>query len=150
LFKEAERQRAIGELFALAQWMTKRKKHDRAAEYYRQIVEELKEEGIPDVYNNWGAACLGLAQQKEGKDAEDLLKLAEEKFLKAESIKTGTGAYNLACVYAHRGNEDKCQEWLKVGERAETLPSREHAMADDDLKSVRDKDWFKKLRWKGE
>ena len=150
LFKEAERQRTISGYLALAELVSKRKKHDRAAEYYRLIVEELKEEDIPEVYNNWGAAYLALAQQKEEKDAEDLLKQAEEKFLKAESIKSGGGAYNLACVYAHRGNEDKCQEWLKVGEKAGTLPTREHAMADDDLKSVRDKDWFKMLRWKGE
>jgi len=103
-----------------------------------------------DVYNGWANALLYLAKLKGGNDAEDLLNQAEEKCLKAESLKTGTGAYNLACLYARRDNEDKCQEWLKVTEKAGTLPTREHAMADDDLKSVRDKDWFKQLRWKGE
>jgi len=191
---EFERQRKISELFNKGWKAGDAKDYETAADCYRQIVEEMKEENDVDVYNNWGAALsdlaeskkgkeaeklfkqaiekykkalelnpddsevydnwgdalLYLAQLKGGKDAEDLLKQAEEKCLKAESIKTGEGAYNLACVYARRGNEDKCQEWLKVGEKAGILDSREHAMANDDLKSFRDKDWFKKLRWKGE
>lgn len=131
------------------------KKGPQAEELFKQALEKYKKaiEIKPDYYfgyNNWGNTLFYLAKLKGGKDAEDLLKQAEEKCLKAESIKTGEGAYNLACVYAYRGDEDKCQELLKVGEKAETLTTREHAMADDDLKSVRDKDWFKKLRWKGE
>ncbi len=235
--KEAERQRKINELFNKAWKADEAKDYETAIDYYRQIVEELKEENDPDVYINWGSALASLAESKkgieaeellnqaiekykkaieikpdyvaydnwgsalgslavskkgkeaeellnqaiekfkkvielnpddsetynnwgnalshlaklkDGKDAEALLKQAEEKCLKAESLKTGTGAYNLACVYARRGNEEKCEEWLKVSEKAGRLPSREYAMADEDLKSVREKDWFEKLRWKGE
>ena len=135
--------------------LAERKKGKEAEELVKQAIGkhqkaiEIKPDYF-DAYNSWAYALLYLAKLKVGKDAEDLLKQAEEKLLKAESIKTGEGAYNLACVYARRGNEDKCQEWLKVGEKAGTLATRENAMADDDLKSVRDKDWFKKLRWKGE
>jgi tetratricopeptide (TPR) repeat protein len=135
--------------------LAKHKKGKEAEVLYNQAIEKCIKltEIKPDAwrgYNAWGAALLYLAKLKGGKDAEDILKQAEEKCLKAGSIKTGKGSYNLACLYAHRGNEDKCQEWLKVGEKAGALSPREHAMADDDLKSVRDKDWFKKLRWKGE
>ena len=192
--EQAEKERKISELFSKGVTAGGAKDYETAADCYRQIVEELKEENDPityynwgtalielakskkgteaekllnqaigkyqkaleknldfcDAYVGWGAALLYLAKLKGGKDAEDLLKQAEEKCLKAESIKTSEGAYNLACVYALRDNEDKCKEWLKVGEKAGTLEHRRYAIADDDFKSVRDKDWFKKLRWKGE
>jgi len=135
--------------------LAKSKKGKEAEKLYNQAIEKSKKaiEIKPDyflAYNGWGATLLYLAELKGGKAAEELRRQAEEKCLKAESIKTGEGAYNLACVYARRGNEGKCQEWLKAIEKAGTLPTREHAMADDDLKSVRNKNWFKKLRWKGE
>ena len=121
---------------------------NQAIEKYKKAIE-IKPDNFP-AYNSWSTALLVMAKLKGGKDAEELLKQAEEISLKAESQKTGEGAYNLACIYARRGNEGKCKEWLKVGEKAETLDTREHAKADDDLKSVRDKEWFKKLRWEGE
>lgn len=135
--------------------LAKSKKGKEAEELSNQAIEKCKKatEIDPDDYSgyyNWSNALLYLAQLKGGKDAEDLLKQAEEKCLKAESLKTGGGAYNLGCVYARRDNEEKCKGWLKVGEKAGTLTTREYSMSDEDLKSVRDKDWFKKLRWKGE
>ena len=119
-----------------------------ACEKHEKAIEIKPDDWV--AYNNWGAALIYLAKLKKGKEKENLLQQAEEKFLRAESMKTGISAYNLGCIYALRGNEEKCQEWLKVGEKAGTLPTREHAMGDDDLKSVWEEEWFKKLRWEGE
>jgi tetratricopeptide (TPR) repeat protein len=102
-----------------------------------------------EAYNNWGAAFLYLAKRKQGAEQKTLLEKAKEKCLKAESIKRGTGAYNLACANCLLGDEEECKKWLKVGEGEGTLATRKKAMEDEDLKGVRDKEWFKEIRWKG-
>ena len=117
----------------------------QAYEKYKKAVE-LKPSYF-EAWNNWGAALIHQSINKTGKDRKNLLSEAKEKCLKAESIKLGEGAYNLACVYARLGDEKQCQKWLKTGEKAGTLETREKAMAEPDLKSVRDKAWFKKIRW---
>jgi len=103
-----------------------------------------------EAYYGWGTALLDLAKRKEGDERKRLLEEAREKCLKAESIKRGAGAYNLACANCLLGDEDECRRWLKVGEEEKTLPTRGRAMKDEDLESVRNKEWFKALRWKGE
>ncbi len=128
---------------------------DEAEKRYQEACAKFqKATGIkPDLreaFNNWGIALLNWAKLKDGQEKEKLYQEAEDVLLKADEIKRGSGAYNLACLFALRKNEDKCREWLKAGEEAKTLPPREHAMKDEDLASVRDKDWFKAIRWKGE
>lgn len=103
-----------------------------------------------DSFNSWGTALLNWSRLKNAEEKEALYREAERVLLKAEEIKKGSGAYNLACLFTLRKNEDKCQEWLKVGEEAKTLLTREYAIEDDDLTSVREKPWFKAIRWKGE
>ena len=100
-----------------------------------------------EAYYNWGTALLELAKQKKDDVRRKLLEDAEEKLLKAESIKTGKSAYNLACLFALLGDETNCRKWLETGEKYGTLPPRSKAMADTDLASVREKDWFKAIRW---
>ncbi|MCJ7778440.1 MAG: tetratricopeptide repeat protein [Sedimentisphaerales bacterium] len=105
-----------------------------------------------EAYNNWGNAFLELAKLKKSTPERygNLLKQAEEKCLKAESLKKGSAAYNLACIYALRGDKGKCREWLLTGQEASMLPPRDHAMKDNDLASVRNEPWFKEIKWKGE
>lgn len=125
----------------------------KAEELYQNACEKfhIAAQINPDelnIFSSWGLSLIHLAKLKEEKEL--LYQEAEKVLLKAEEIKKGAGAYNLACIFALRGDKNKCQEWLKIGEEAGTLAPREHAMKDDDLALVRDKDWFKAIRWKDE
>ena len=108
----------------------------------------------PDFYwafINWSAALLGWAQLKKDKqEREALYQEAKDVLLNAETIKLGSGAFNLACVFALCGDENECQKWLKIGEKVSTLPIREHAMRNKAIADMREKPWFKAIRWKGE
>ena len=124
--------------FQLGRWQ-------EAIESYKQTIR-IKP-GDAEAYNVWGGSLGYLAQKKKGKIRQQLLAEEKEKCLKAESIKTGAGAYNLSCVYALQGDKDNCRKWLKVGEQAGTLTTRKHAMTDTDLECVHNEEWFKQIRW---
>jgi hypothetical protein len=85
------------------------------------------------------------AKTKTGAEADSLFAQAEEKLLAAEDLVTGSGDYNLACIAALRGQRDECRHWLQRSLAAGHLPSRQHLMADDDLRSVRHEPWFAEL-----
>lgn len=122
---------------------------EQACQKYEQAIRINSK--IPDAYNTWAGTILYWAQLKIGtSEYESLLKQAEEKALKADSLEKGSGAYNLACVYALRKNKEECKRWLLAGQEAETLPPRDQAMKDKDLDIVRDEAWFKEIKWKGE
>jgi len=118
----------------------------QAIEKYQKAIE-IKPD-YDNAYNSWGLALINLTKHKTGTQQEALFEESEEKLSKAESIKQGSGSYNLACMYALRGDKDKCKEWLEKSEQYGSLSTREHAVDDDDLKSVKDEEWFKQLRWK--
>jgi tetratricopeptide (TPR) repeat protein len=101
-----------------------------------------------EAFNNWGLTLV--YQAKIEGDNKLLLQQAETVFLKSEEIKKGHSAYNLACIYALLGDEEKCRQWLKLAESNDSLTSYKTATEDEDLASVRDNDWFKKLKWKDE
>lgn len=146
--EEAGKQRKLSELWAKEEKAYEKGRYEESGNYCHEIIT-IK----PDEYwawNNWGLSFLDLSKKKEGKEKEKFLQEAREKLLRAEQIKKGTGAYNLACIAAEENNEEECKEWLKTGEEAGTLQTREFAMKDDDLKAYWDKDWFKAIKWKGE
>ncbi len=133
--------------------LARKKEGNKAEQLFNQAIEKFAKtvaikQDDNDVYYNWGGVLLELWKVKGCKDKR-LLDEAKEKCLKAEGIKEGTGAYNLACAFALLGDEKNCKKWLGVGEKAGILPTHEHAMSDPDLESVREKDWFKKIKWAG-
>jgi tetratricopeptide (TPR) repeat protein len=122
---------------------------EQACQKYEQAIK-IKPD-MHEAYNNWGDTFTDWAQLKIGTpEYEVLLKQAEGKCLKAESLKKGAGAYNLACVYALRGDKEQCRKWLLVGQETGTLPTRSEAMKDSDLDIVKGEPWFKEIKWKGE
>ncbi|NVN98438.1 MAG: hypothetical protein HXX17_03870 [Geobacteraceae bacterium] len=63
----------------------------------------------------------------------------------SESIKYGSGAYNLACVYSLCRDMDTCKKWLTIASETDQLPPIKHMSTDTDLDNVRDAEWFKEI-----
>ena len=132
--------------------LARRKTGAESEELFRASFEKYQKavQIKPDyheAYSNWGKAILILEKSKDGENRGKLLDEAKQKCLKAESIKEGSGAYNLACASVLLGEETECRKWLETGERCGTLPTRGYVMSDADLESVRDKEWFKQIQW---
>jgi len=90
---------------------------------------EYREEGL----NN-----LGMALAATGKLDE-----AQSFYLEAENLVEGSAAYNLACLYAKRGDRTSAWKWLKAARDADQLPPLDEVRNDPDLVSLHDLDWFK-------
>jgi tetratricopeptide (TPR) repeat protein len=136
-------------LFDWAKIKGDEKLFEQACQKYEQAAKINPDE--PVVYKNWGNALANWAKLKiRTSEYESLLKQAEEKSLKAESLQKGSSAYNLACIYALGGNKEECRKWLLAGQEAGTLVTRDKTMEDKDLDSVRNEAWFKEIKWKGE
>jgi tetratricopeptide (TPR) repeat protein/NAD-dependent SIR2 family protein deacetylase len=126
------------------------KQGDEASRLFELAVEKYKAALAikPDFYealNGWGIALSDQAKNKQGNEAGKLFAQASEKFLQVESMAPGHSAYNLACLNALMGNETGCREWLEKSSKHGKLPTIQHILADSDLDSVRELDWFKKL-----
>jgi hypothetical protein len=105
---------------------------------------------MEEAYCNWGAGLGQQAKCKTGKQQQELFERAKIILLKVESIKPGSSSYNLACLSALQNQKDECRKWLKTGEKFGNLPTRKEAEKEEDLKSVRDEDWFKEIKWSSE
>jgi Tfp pilus assembly protein PilF len=114
-----------------------------ASEKYAEAVR-LKPD-MHEAFNNWGSMLAAQAQQHPGAERDALLDQAEDKLKRAEAVKQGSGAYNLACLAALRGQEGECRQWLETGRQAGALPDRAHLESDADLDPVRETDWFRDL-----
>jgi len=113
---------------------------------YTESIEKYAKaiEVNPDnitAYSNWGTVLLALARNR---DDDKLIDEARVKLETAEKINSDK-VYNLACVLARLGEEEKCKEKLFHCKEKNTLPSKEHLLEDVDLENVRELNWFKDL-----
>jgi tetratricopeptide (TPR) repeat protein len=89
-----------------------------------------------------GVAYMDLARIMEISADDELYDLAGEFFENAERIQRGSAAYNLACIYGLRGQEDACIEALELSKECGSLPAAEDILSDTDLAGVKDTQWF--------
>jgi hypothetical protein len=71
--------------------------------------------------------------------------LAEDFFEKACGIQKGSAVYNLACVYALRGDNDACLAALQTARDFGSLPDEQNVLQDEDMASVINAQWFKEF-----
>ena len=79
----------------------------------------------------------------------DLLQKAKQMLLALQGNAAGSGAYNLACVYALEGQTANAMQWLERSSAAGRLPKKSHLLKDSDLENLRNTPafiaWFAKL-----
>lgn len=120
----------------------------QACEKYEKAVAIKPEEHA--AWNNWGNAIFAQMSPRPHSNPIQVFDDVVDKYLHAESLKPGSSAYSLACVYGWLPDARKCRKWLEAAERAGTLQPLDKAMADPCFRSVRDKEWFKQIRWPDE
>ncbi len=97
--------------------LAKTKDGTEAEELYQQSFDKFRKatEIKPDkheAYYNWGTYLGNLAKTKDGTEAEEMYQQSFDKFHK--SIQFGGSCYNLACIYAHRKNEEQALHYLNL------------------------------------
>lgn len=97
--------------------------------------------------SNYGIVLMRKAVLEGNQARTKLLRQAKRKLEKAERIKKGVSTYYLACVCALKGEEEECRRWLTAAQGTQSMPSKEQAMEDEDLASVRDREWFQEIQW---
>ncbi len=95
----------------------------------------------PDAHealNSWGATLINQASTRDGDERLDLLSQAEGKLLQAETLRAGSAAYNLACLYGLRGDAGSAAGWLRKAKAANIrCPDCESIAKEIDFDAVR-------------
>lgn len=125
----------------------KTKSGDEAAGIYQDAIDKFAFCMLinPDYLGaaiNGGVAYMDLARLKKVKPDNPLYEKAKKQFEKANAIQAGTASYNLACVYALRGDKDACLKALENARDKVTLPEAGDILNDPDLAGVKEKEWF--------
>ena len=89
-----------------------------------------------------GVAFMELARISPEQGRASLYGFAKDFFEKANGIQKGSAAYNLACIYALRGEEELCLEALENAKQFGSLPEIANILADEDMSAFKQADWF--------
>lgn len=89
-----------------------------------------------------GVACMDLARARGVSIGDELYEMAKRQFEKANSIQAGSAAYNLACIYGLRGENESCLTELKMAKDKGSLPDKADIFSDPDMASVAKEKWF--------
>ena len=137
---------------ALAEWAKLKGDENHFEQACQKFEQAIKiNPNRPEVYDNWSGTLIHWSKLKIGTpEYETLLNQAEEKGLKAESLRKGSSAYRLAKIYARRNDKENCKKWILVSQEAGILPTRDEAMKDSYLDIVKNESWLKEIKWKGE
>lgn len=103
----------------------------------------------PAIHSTMGRCLLkrARARRQDAQTRQESIRAATQVLMRAESLRPGAGAYNLACLYAFTGDEAQCRHWLEVGQQQGVLPTQESASRDGYLRAMQDKPWFGEVRW---
>ncbi|MBP1681620.1 MAG: hypothetical protein H6Q35_1959 [Proteobacteria bacterium] len=121
--------------------------HDRAETLFTEAFDKFKQASLLNpkddkIFYNWGSALTTLAKISEHNRAEALFTEAFDKLNKA--IEMGASTYNLACLYAIRGNKDKALEVLEKSFKNKEIKTS-FVMDDEDWKHFKEDEDFLKL-----
>ena len=125
----------------------KTKTGDEAASLYQDAIDRfafclLINSNYVGAAINSGVAYMDFARLKEVAPDNDLDEKAKKQFERANSIQAGTASYNLACIYGLRGDKDECLKALELSRDKVTLPEQAEILADPDMATVVEQDWF--------
>ena len=122
----------------------KRTLYLQACESWEKTIE-ISSDYI-DAYRGGTEALMLLSRLEDNQqEKQTLFKRAEKLSVELNSVASGLGNYNLACIAALQNDTEGCHEWIKKSEEQGVLPDAIHLRSDEDLASVRDKEWFKNL-----
>ncbi len=92
-----------------------------------------------------GVVYMELARRQNVSPDDELYQQAEAFFIRAGKIQKGSAAYNLACIYALRGDKEACLEALKQAKESGSLPDEQDVMNDPDMAAVKNELWFQEF-----
>jgi tetratricopeptide (TPR) repeat protein len=99
------------------------------------------------LFLEWGNTHLLHAMKTTWTSRKKHLDEAHEYFMKAQQMRDNSACFNIACYFAVRGDKKKCRIWLEKAEKLGELSSDQSFMKLVCLATVRNEDWFKKLKW---
>jgi tetratricopeptide (TPR) repeat protein len=115
---------------------------EQSNEKYRRTLE-FEPDALP-VLIEWSTWLYHQIRRREPGKKEELCNTVRAILERAENVKPGACAHNLACIAARRGREEEARKWLETGLERQTL-CLEDVAKDEDLHSLREADWFQEL-----